>query len=86
MPAEEKVKQKLYGTPITEVKNIEGKVFMPQAFVITSQRILIYDKDGKVYSLDGIQLDGMKPEQLAVTENTTYTVYRKNDKLFFSKM
>jgi len=86
-PTEEKAKQEFYGTPIAEVKQLEGKVFTPQAFVITDQRILVYDKDGKVYSLDGIQIaDGMKPEQLTVSEDTRYTVYRKGEKLFFGKL
>ena len=85
-PAKVKTKEQFYGAPITGVDNLEGKMFTPQAFVITAQHILVYDKNGKVYSLDGIHLDGMRPEQLVVAEDISYTVYRKGDKLFFGKL
>lgn len=87
MPAKREAKAEFYGAPIVcEVQSIEGKVFTPQAFVVTENRILVYDKDNKVYALDGIKLDGLKPEQLAVGSNITYTVYQKGGQLLFGKM
>jgi len=86
-PAIQKTKAEFYGTPIVnEVQSLEGKVFAPQAFVITEQRILVYDKDGKVYALDGIKLDSIKPEQLTVASNITYTVYQKGGQMLFGKL
>lgn len=86
-PAEQKTQAKFYGAPIvSEVQSLEGKVFKPQAFVVTEQRILVYDKDGKVYALDGIKLDGVTPEQLTVSSNVTYTVYQKGGQLLFGKL
>jgi len=86
-PAEQKTKAEFYGAPIvSEVQSLEGKVFTPQAFVVTEQHILVYDKDGKVYALDGIKLDGIKPEQLMVSSNITYTVYQKGGQMLFGKL
>src|ERR1700722_5666767 len=51
-PAKNDAKSEFYGTPIiNQAENLEGKVFVPQAFVVTGKHILVYDKDGKVYSL-----------------------------------
>lgn len=87
MPAKQKAKAEFYGAPIvSEFQSFEGKVFTPQAFVVTEQHILVYDKDGKVYTLDGIKLDGIKPEQLTVASNITYTVYQKGGQMFFGKL
>ena len=88
VPAKDEAKAEFIGTPIVnEVQSLEGKVFTPQAFVVTEKRILVYDKDGKVYALDGIRLDdGLKPEQLAVASNITYTVYQKGGQLLFGKL
>jgi len=87
IPTEQKTQAKFYGAPIvSEVQNLEGKVFKPQAFVVTEQRVLVYDKDGKVYALDGIHLDGLTSEQLVVASNVTYTVYQKGGYLLFGKL
>jgi hypothetical protein len=87
VPAGEKAKAKFYGTPITsEVQSLEGKVFNPQAFVVTEHRVLVYDKDDKVYALDGIKLDDITPEQLIVASNVTYAVYQKGGQMFFGKL
>lgn len=87
MPARQKAKAEFYGVPIVSVvQSLEGKVFTPQAFVVTEQHILVYDKDGKVYALDWIKLDGIKPEQLTVASNITYTVYQKGGQMFFGKL
>ena len=86
MPAKEKAKAEFYGTPIVHrIQNLEGKVFTPLAFVVTEYRILLYDKDGKVYALDGIKLDGTVPEELTVASNISYTVYQKDGQLMFGK-
>lgn len=87
IPARQDAQSKFYGAPIVnEVRNLEGQVFKPQAFVITEQRILVYNEDGKVYALDGIRLDGIKPEQLVVSSNITYTVYQKGGQLLFGTL
>ena len=71
-----------YGVPISGSDNLQGKVFHPRAVVVSTQfsveRILIYDEDRKVYALDGIVLDNIKPEQLLAATNATYQVYQTN--------
>jgi hypothetical protein len=48
------------------------------AALVAIEHILVYDEDGKVYALDGIALDDIKPEQLGVATNATYQVYQTN--------
>lgn len=81
-------RREYHGSPIiNELHSFEGRHFTPQAFVITENRILIYDRDNRVYALDGIKLEnGLVPEKLTVSTNTTYIVYRKGDQLLFGKL
>ena len=73
------------GLPINS--KVDGHVFTPLAFVITEHRILVYDKDEKVYALDGIKLeDGLKPETLTVGTNVSYVVYTKAGQLYFGRL
>jgi len=88
-PAQEKGRQQgreeVTGLPISS--KVDGHVFTPLAFIITEHRILVYDKDEKVYALDGIRLeDGLKPETLTVGTNISYTVYTKNNQLYFGRL
>ena len=88
-PAREKGRQEglkeTSGMPI--VSKIEGHVFTPLAFVITEHRILVYDKDEKVYALDSIKLDkSLTPETLTVGTNISYTVFNKAGQLYLSRM
>ena len=87
-PARESAKINSYGIPIVQQsKNLDGHTFNPSAFTITEHRILVYDKDEKVYALDGIKLeDGLKPETLTVGTNISYTVYTKAGQLYFGRL
>jgi hypothetical protein len=77
--------KKSNGLPITS--QIEGHIFSPLAFVITEHRILVYDKDEKVYALDGIKLDkDLTPETLTVGSNISYTVFTKAGQLYFGRV
>ena len=72
------------GMPST---NLVGRTFVPLAFVVTERHTLVYDKDEKVYALDGIKLeDGLKPETLTVGTNISYTVYTKAGQLYFGRL
>ncbi len=80
----EGMKQTL-GSPINF--GLDGHTFTPLAFTITEHRILVYDKDEKVYALDGIKLDnGLTPETLTVGTNISYTVFTKAGQLYFGKL
>jgi hypothetical protein len=66
---------------------LDGHIFTPLAFVITEHRILVYDKDEKVYALDGIKLDnGLAPETLTVGTNISYVVFTKAGQLYFGRL
>jgi hypothetical protein len=63
-----------------------GHRFVPQAFVVTEKQTLLYDKDGKVYSLNGIRMDkDLNAETLTVGTNM-YTIYLKGDELYFGSL
>jgi len=73
------------GNPIAS--GLEHHNFTPLAFVITEHRILVYDKDEKVYALDGIKLDkDLTPETLTVGTNVSYTVFTKAGQLYFGRV
>ena len=77
-----------YGVPIINgYERLTDKTFTPLAFTITEHRILVYDKDEKVYALDGIKLDNdLTPETLTVGTNISYTVFTKAGQLYFGRV
>ena len=78
-------REETQGIPIAS--NLESKTFTPLAFVITEHRILVYDKNEKVYALDGIKLDrDLTPETLTVGTNVSYTVFTKAGQLYFGRV
>ena len=85
LPIENKFDTIGNGIPIKQ--NLEGMKFTPQAFVVTAKHVLIYNSDGKIYSLDGVKFaDSLSPEKLPVGSNVVYTVYSKAEQLYFDKL
>lgn len=88
-PAVETRRKVYSGVPITtEFQSLEDHKFSPLAFIVTLDKpVLIYNSDGKVYSLDGIRMEkGLVPGNLEVGIGITYTVYRKSGKLVFGRV
>jgi hypothetical protein len=83
-PVSEKAAKENIGRPIIQQSySLEGKVFTPQAIVVLSNRVLIYNNDSRVYALDGIRLEkGFDPAFAPIGTNR-YVVYRKLDNLYF---
>jgi hypothetical protein len=80
-------REQFTGLPVTNHVDMVGKVFNPQTFIVNEHRTMVYDKDGKVYALDGIKLEsGLTTETLTVGTNISYVVYPKGGQLFFGRL
>jgi hypothetical protein len=74
-----------YGQPISnELVSFKNKIFRPRAVITVDGKTVLYNEDGKFYSLDGLIL-GQKPDEL-FKPGASYTVYSQSNQLWFARL